>query len=185
MEFLPDLNYPIRVGEHTNTAFGLTFAWDYAVANGIDPLKEVIRAKALDFYLDDRNCPLNWEPGGFDFLSPCLEEIDLMRRILDRQKFLEWLEGFAPQLVSTDFTLEPGIVSDRTDGKLVHLDGLNFSRAWVLYGLLEQYPEFDHVKSVADQHLQYSLPFLVDGNYEGEHWLASFAIYALTSIPAS
>jgi hypothetical protein len=180
MEFLPNLNYPIRVGEHTNTAFGLTFAWDYAVSHGIDSLQALIHLKALEFYRDDMNCPLDWEPSGYDFLSPCLEEIDLMRRVLDEKEFRDWIHGFAPQMQSGDFSLEPGRVSDRTDGKLVHLDGLNFSRAWVLYGLAHQYPEFRHLKQIADEHIAYSLPSLTDGNYEGEHWLASFAIYALS-----
>ncbi len=179
MEFLPKLRYPIRVGEHTNTAFGLVFAWDYAVAYGIDSLQAVIKDKVLEFYLADKNCPLDWEPGGYDFLSPCLEEIDIMRRILDKNEFRDWMRRFAPQMSRTDFSLQPGEVTDRTDGKLVHLDGLNFSRAWVLNGLANQYPEYNHLKLIADQHLAYSLPSLVDGNYEGEHWLASFAIYAL------
>ncbi|MGW8316028.1 MAG: DUF2891 domain-containing protein [Bacteroidales bacterium] len=180
MDFLPNLNYPIRVGEHTNTAFGLAFAWDYAVSHEIDSLQALIKTKATSFYLDDMNCPLNWEPSGYDFLSPCLEEIDLMRRVLDENAFLDWIHGFAPQMQSEDFSLEPGKVSDRTDGKLVHLDGLNFSRAWVLYGLAHQYPEFRHLIRTADQHIAYSLPSLTDGNYEGEHWLATFAIYALS-----
>jgi hypothetical protein len=180
MEFLPNLNYPIRVGEHTNTAFGLAFAWDYAISNGIDSLQLLIERKSREFYLGDRNCPLDWEPGGFDFLSPCLEEIDLMRRVLNEDEFLEWMDGFAPQMQSGEFSLETGKVSDRTDGKLVHLDGLNFSRAWVLYGLAHQYPRYAHLIRTADQHIAYSLPFLTDGNYEGEHWLATFAIYALS-----
>lgn len=180
MDFLPNLNYPIRVGEHTNTAFGLAFAWDYAGSHGIDSLQALIKKKAIAFYVDDMNCPLDWEPGGYDFLSPCLEEIDLMRRVLDENEFLDWIHGFAPQMESEGFSLEPGKVSDRTDGKLVHLDGLNFSRAWVLYGLAHQYPEFRHLNQIADQHIAYSLPSLTDGNYEGEHWLATFAIYALS-----
>ena len=183
MKFLPNLRYPIRVGEHTNTAFGLTFAWDYAVSHGIDSLQALIKVKSLEFYLDDRNCPIDWEPSGFDFLSPCLEEIDLMRRVLDEDGFRVWIKGFAPQLKSTEFTLDPGEVLDRTDGKLVHLDGLNFSRAWVLYGLAEQYPEYQHLNHIANQHIDYSLPNLVDGNYEGEHWLATFALYSLSMTP--
>ena len=180
MEFLPNLNYPIRAGEHTNTAFGLAFAWDYAVSYGIDSLQALIKTKALEFYLDDRNCPIDWEPGGYDFLSPCLEEIDLMRRVLHENEFRNWINGFMPQLISGSFSLDPGAVSDRTDGKLVHLDGLNFSRAWVLYGLAAQYPEYQHLKDIASQHVAYSLPNLTDGNYEAEHWLATFAIYALS-----
>lgn len=180
MEFLPNLIYPIRVGEHTNTAFGLAFAWDYAVSNGIDSLQALIRTKSVEFYMEDKNCPLDWEPSGFDFLSPCLEEIDLMRRVLNENEFSDWINGFAPQLRSGEFSLEPGEVMDRTDGKLVHLDGLNFSRAWVFYGLARQYPEFQHLVPIGDQHVAHSLPNLLDGNYEGEHWLATFAIYALS-----
>lgn len=182
IDFLPKLNYPIRVGEHTNTAFGLTFAWDYAKNNGSDSLLSLIELKAREFYLVDEGCPLDWEPSGYDFLSPCLEEIDLMRRVLDESAFRDWMEKFAPQFASADFSLEPGIVLDRTDGKLVHLDGLNFSRAWVLFGLANRYPEYRHLEESAREHIEYSLKGLTDGNYEGEHWLASFAIYALSEM---
>ncbi len=179
LDFLPKLVYPIRVGEHTNTAFGLAFAWDYAIIMKNEELKSAIASKAKAFYSSDVHCPLNWEPGGYDFLSPCFEEIDLMRRVLDKAEFNHWINGFAPQLKSRDFRLEPGKVSDRTDGKLVHLDGLNFSRAWVMYGLANQYNEFRHLKKLADKHINYSFPNLIDDSYEGGHWLASFAIYAL------
>jgi hypothetical protein len=179
LNFLPKLNYPIRVGEHTNTAFGLTFAWDYAKTTGHKELLSLIKSRAKDFYLEDKDCPLGWEPSGYDFLSPCLEEIDLMRRVLDKQKFSTWMEDFLPQLKSEDFNLKPGVVSDRTDGKLVHLDGLNFSRAWVLYGLAAQYEEYSHLTKIANKHVRYSLPNLTGDSYEGGHWLGSFAIYAL------
>ncbi|MEN8155356.1 MAG: DUF2891 domain-containing protein [Bacteroidota bacterium] len=179
IDFLPKLNYPIRVGEHTNTAFGLCFAWDYASTLQHEELKALIRERALDFYGSDRGCPIDWEPGGYDFLSPCLEEIDLMRRILDRDEFTGWMDQFMPQLLSEDFMLEPGEVSDRTDGKLVHLDGLNFSRAWVFYGLAAQYPAYSHLVGLANTHVAHSLPNLVGDDYEGGHWLGSFAIYAL------
>ncbi|MBL4663566.1 MAG: DUF2891 domain-containing protein [Flavobacteriaceae bacterium] len=179
LEFLPKLVYPIRVGEHTNTAFGLTFAYDYAVAAEHLELKTLIENRVQDFYLNDSQCPIQWEPSGYDFLSPCLEEIDIMRRVLEPNLFKEWLGRFMPQLANTDFSLDVGEVSDRTDGKLVHLDGLNFSRAWVLYGLANQYPEFEHLKYVANNHIAYSYPNLVGDSYEGGHWLGSFAIYAL------
>ena len=181
LEFLPKLMYPIRVGEHTNTAFGLSFAWDYALTLGHEELKTAIKSRARDFYLNDRNCPLSWEPSGFDFLSPCLEEIDLMRKVLNKQEFDSWMEYFLPQLKDKDFDLKPGIVSDRTDGKLVHLDGLNFSRAWVLYGLARQYAEYRHLIPIANEHIKHSLPNLVGDSYEGGHWLGSFALYALTT----
>ena len=183
IDFLPRLKYPIRVGEHPNTAFGLSFAWDYAVTTQNQSLKLAIEARAKDFYLNDSNCPLDWEPGGYDFLSPCLEEIDLMRRILNKDEFDNWIEHFAPRLKSEKFQLAVGEVTDRTDGKLVHLDGLNFSRAWVLYGLARQYPEYGHLINIANEHVKYSLPNLVDDSYEGGHWLGSFAIYALDNIP--
>ncbi|MCP4312562.1 MAG: DUF2891 domain-containing protein [Bacteroidetes bacterium] len=179
IEFLPKLNYPIRVGEHTNTAFGLCFAWDYANSLENVDLLSAIESRSREFYMADSGCPIDWEPSGYDFLSPCLEEIDLMHRILNEDEFMEWMENFLPQLKSYNFKLEPGVVSDRTDGKLVHLDGLNFSRAWVLYALAAQYPEYSHLAELANEHVKHSLPNLVGDDYEGGHWLGSFAIYAL------
>jgi len=179
ISYLPKLVYPIRAGTHTNTAFGLTFAWDYSLHFKDSQLQSAIARRAAAYYAEDRNCPINWEPSGYDFLSPCLEEVDLMRRVLPRDQFIVWVNNFLPQLSSPDFSLAPGLVSDRTDGKLVHLDGLNFSRAWVLFGLAEQYPEFAHLNKIADQHRDYSLPNLVGDSYEGGHWLGSFAINAL------
>ena len=179
LTFLPKLIYPIRVGEHTNTAFGMSFAWDYANTLQDSSLKAIIELRARDFYLADANCPISWEPSGFDFLSPCLEEIDLMRRVLDEDEFHSWMAGFAPQLLQAEYALEVGRVSDRSDGKLVHLDGLNFSRAWVLYGLAHQYPEYRHLLPMADAHVAHSLPNLVGDSYEGGHWLGSFSLYAM------
>lgn len=179
LEFLPKLVYPIRVGEHTNTAFGLSFAWDYANIAGEEELKALIEQRAKDFYLTDENCPLSWEPSGYDFLSPCFEEIDIMRRVLDEEEFKAWFQKFLPALHKKDFDLAVGEVSDRSDGKLVHLDGLNFSRAWVLYGLANQYPEYKYLTRLANNHIEYSLPNLVGDSYEGGHWLGSFAMYAL------
>ncbi len=179
-EFLPKLNYPVRVGEHTNTAFGLVLAYDYAEATENEEFLELIKKQAQEFYLKDDNCPVTWEPSGYDFLSPCLSEIDIMRRILPKNAFSLWMDDFMPQLKNEDFELEVGEVSDRSDGKLVHLDGLNFSRAWIFYGLANQYPEqFGHLKSIANEHVAYSFPNLVGDGYEGGHWLGTFAIYAL------
>lgn len=179
IEFLPKLLYPIRVGTHSNSAFGLTYAWDYAVFSNNIEFQNVIQSNAKRLYLSDKNCPFSWEPSGTDFLSPCFEEMALMQRVLSKNEFIVWLKKFAPQLFSKKFTIETAKVSDRTDGHLVHLDGLNFSRAWNLYYLINQYPnEFSHLKKVADIHLNFSLPSIVDGNYEGEHWLASFALRA-------
>ncbi|MBC9796342.1 DUF2891 domain-containing protein [Sinomicrobium weinanense] len=179
LDFLPKLNYPIRVGEHTNTAFGLTFAYDYAKTVNHTELLELIEKRARDFYLSDADCPMTWEPGGFDFLSPCLEEADIMRRILPKEEFRGWLQKFLPQLGKSSFRLEQGKVSDREDGKLVHLDGVNFSRAWCLYGIAKDFPEYGHLRKMANDHVLHSLPNIVDNNYEGTHWLGSFAVYAL------
>ena len=181
MEYLPKLNYPIRVGTHTNTAFGMSFAYDYAVSSNNSAFKNLIEARAKNFYLNDKDCPLSWEPNGYDFLSPCMEEVDLMRKILNETEFKNWVQDFTPSLVKTDFDWEVGIVSDRKDGHLVHLDGLNFSRAWVFYSLAKEYKSFEHLIPVAEKHFNYSYPNLVDDSYEGGHWLASFALYALLS----
>lgn len=179
IEFLPKLLYPVRAGTHSNTAFGLNFAWDYAVYSKNAALQKSIKENAIRLFQKDRECPLNWEPSGTDFLSPCLEEIGTMQRILPKAEFLKWLKDFSKPLFDKKFTWDVARVSDRTDGHLVHLDGLNFSRAWNLYYLINQYPkEFSHLKALADHHLDFSLPSVVDGNYEGEHWLASFALRA-------
>jgi hypothetical protein len=180
LDFLPKLNYAIRTGEHPNTAFGLAFAYDYALAANKPVLLNEINETARRFYLNDTDCPISWEPGGYDFLSPCLEEIDIMRRVLNETEFHPWLQRFLPALTKPGYNLAVGEVSDRTDGKLVHLDGLNFSRAWVLYGLANQYPEqYGHLEILANDHANYSLPKLVGDSYEGGHWLGSFAIYTM------
>ena len=177
--FLTKLVYPIGVGTHSNTAFGLTNAWDYAVYSKNSEFQSVIKENALRMYLTDEDCPFTWEPSGTDFLSPCMEEIGLMQRILPETEFLIWLKKFAPNLFKKNFEWQPAKVSDRTDGHLVHLDGLNFSRAWNLYALVRQNPKkLSHLEKIATTHLQFSLPSVVDGNYEGEHWLSSFALRA-------
>ena len=181
IEFLAKLLYPIRVGEHSNLAFGLRLAWDYAESVSDDSLKNSIRNTALRFYKNDVNCPVSWEPGGTDFLSPCLEEADLMWRILPGAEYDVWVKKFLPSLFKPAIPLKPGEVKDRTDGRLVHLDGLNFSRAWCLYGIAA------HVKTnrakileQANIHMAAALPHVASGDYMGEHWLASFAVYAMT-----
>lgn len=182
LNFLPKLTYPVRVGEHSNTAFGLSFAWDFAHTTGRDSLLHLLEKRARDYYFNDRDCPMNWEPGGTDFFSPCLEEADLMRRILSEDEFVTWLNGFLPMLSKTSFRLDPALVSDRSDGKLVHLDGLNFSRARCLNGIAS-FPHYAHLRAVALNHIRQSLPVIADGSYEGEHWLATFALTALISLP--
>ncbi|MEP1488623.1 MAG: DUF2891 domain-containing protein [Algibacter sp.] len=181
IDFLPKLNYPLRVGTHTNTAFGLSFAYDYAKTLNNEVLMSAIEERARFFYLKDENCPMSWEPSGSDFLSPCLEEAALMKRLLPKIRFKVWLNKFLPQLKDTNFSLEVGVVSDRSDGHLVHLDGVNFSRAWSLNKISEGLPEYSHLKNIANQHINYSLPSIVGDSYEGGHWLGSFAIYSLNS----
>lgn len=184
IEFLSKLAYPIRVGEHTNLAFGLALAWDYATTANDTALLTAIRQAAMRFYINDKNCPATWEPGGYDFLSPCLEEADLMGRILPEQEYTTWIHDFLPALFSNPTgTFQPAEVKDRTDGKLVHLDGLNLSRAWCLYGISRHLHNNDKnvIVALANQHLQSALPHVASGDYAGEHWLASFAVYALTA----
>ncbi|HIP26201.1 MAG TPA: DUF2891 domain-containing protein [Flavobacteriaceae bacterium] len=181
IEFFPKLNYPIRVGTHSNTAFGLSFAFDYAKEVDNQQLLNVISKRAKYFYINDVDCPMSWEPSGTDFLSPCLEEASLMKRVLNKEEYSIWLHKFLPDLYNKNYQLKVGIVSDRTDGHLVHLDGLNFSRAWCLNTISKDLPELSHLQNTANKHLNYSLPNLVGDSYEGGHWLASFAIYALDS----
>jgi hypothetical protein len=124
---------------------------------------------------------MEWEPSGTDFLSPCLEEAALMKRVLNKTNFITWMKAFSPQVFNKNYTLEVGEVSDRTDGHLVHLDGVNFSRAWCFNEIAKDIDELQHLKIIANKHINYSLPNLVVDSYEGGHWLASFAIYALDS----
>ena len=119
-----------------------------------------------DFYLKDADCPMSWEPGGTDFLSPCLEEAALMKRVLSKEEFKPWLENFLPQLRDKSFILETGKVSDRKDGSLVHLDGVNFSRAWSLNKIAEGMPEYEHLKNISNKHINYSLPSIFEDSYE-------------------
>ncbi len=183
MDFLPKLSYPIRTGVHPNTAFALAFGLDYARAVGNKKLETLILAKARKFYLKDKNCPANWEPGGEDFFSPCLMEADLMRRVLDKKGFLRWFKDFLPELQNSSL-LKPAKVEDRSDPKIVHLDGLNLSRAWCLKGIKSALPPDDPlipvINSLINSHFKASLNYIMSGHYGGEHWLASFAIYALS-----
>ncbi len=182
IDFLPRQYYPVRTGVHPNTAFGLAFALDYARAAGDDDLAGALTEAALRYYRNDEACPLSWEPSGEDFLSPCLEEAALMARLLPRDEFADWVGAFLPDLSAPDALL-PATVSDRTDGKIVHLDGLNLSRAWDLYIIANHLGDDDTVgvfRELAAEHLSAALPNVASEHYEGSHWLASFAIYALT-----
>jgi hypothetical protein len=181
IEYLPKMNYPIRVGEHSNLAFALRLAWDYAAETKDEPLRQCILQTATRFYNNDVNYPFAWEPGGNDFLSPALEEADLMWRVLPDLRYQDWLRKFLPALISKDFNLATGQVQDRSDGKLTHLDGLNLSRAWDLYGIARHFPgNRARLYEIANRHLTEALPNIASGEYMGEHWLASFAVYALT-----
>jgi len=177
--YLDKLIYPVRVGEHSNLAFGLSMMYDYAINEKDTLLSKAINKAALSYYSNDKNCPFSWEPGGNDFLSPCLEEADLMRKVLPKQQYMAWLKKFMPELFNAALKIKPGKVNDRTDGKLIHLDGLNLSRAWCLKGIAATINS-KHLLELANQHLNAALPQVASGNYEGEHWLASFAVYAIT-----
>lgn len=183
-DFLPLQTYPIRTGVHPNTAFGLTFALDYARAAGLNDFQQLLLERARSYFKEDRNYPAAWEPGGEDFLSPALVEADLMRRVLPPEDFRSWFKGFLPGLSRQHSLLTPAEVTDRTDPKLVHLDGLNLSRAWCMVGIVGALPQTEPDRQVlvkaARAHLSATLPHIASGNYEGEHWLATFAVYALS-----
>jgi len=178
--FLPKQTYPIRTGVHPNTAFSLELALDYARALGDRGFETLILDRARAWFGGDRQGPLAWEPGGEDFLSPCLEEAALMSRLLPRPAFRRWLDGFLPGLSGG---LVPAVVSDRSDPKIVHLDGLNLSRARALRRIAAALGATDRrgtlLRSMAERHAQASLPHLASGSYEGEHWLATFAVRML------
>lgn len=179
LSYLKRLAYPIRSGEHNNLAFGLSFMHDYATHAGRKDLSDAIRTAALRFYGNDRGCPFSWEPGGSDFLSPCLEEANLMRRVMAPAEFTAWLRGFMPDLFKSDLRIDPGRVIDRSDGKLVHLDGLNFSRASCLLPIGRAIGN-PRLEELATMHFDAAMDKLSSGDYAGEHWLASFALYAMT-----
>jgi hypothetical protein len=189
LAFLPKQNYPIRTGVHPNTAFGLAFALDYARATGDRKLESLIVERAQSYYGHDVNYPAAWEPGGEDFFSPALMEADLMRRVLSKQEFAGWFRRLLPDIVRQQpkALLEPAVVTDRTDPKLVHLDGLNLSRAWCMTSIADALPSNDPRRRIltksAAAHANAALPYIASGNYEGEHWLASFAVYLLTPSP--
>ncbi|MEO1406974.1 MAG: DUF2891 domain-containing protein, partial [Pseudomonadota bacterium] len=144
-DWLPKLSYPIRLGTHNQTAFAFGLMLDYARGVGNEALEADLVAKTLTFHRDDENCPLAYEPSGEDFLSPCLMEADLIRRVMTEEDFSEWLSHFLPQIPTDGGAdwLEPGIVLDASDGKLVHLDGVNLSRAWALEGIANALPDDD------------------------------------------
>jgi hypothetical protein len=185
-DWLPKLAYPIRAGEHSQTAFAFGLALDWARIAGDAEFEALLVTRSRELYLADTNCPLGYEPSGQDFLSPCLAEADLMRRVLPEAEFAGWLGRFLPGIpedAGPDW-LPVAIVTDRADGKLAHLDGLNLSRAWMLEGIAAALPVGDlrriSLRAAAAAHAQAGLESVTGEHYEGGHWLGSFATYLVT-----
>jgi len=185
-EWLPNLAYPIRLGTHNQSAFAFGLMLDWSRVAGDAEMEALIVRRSLSFHKQDVNCPIEYEPSGEDFLSPCLMEADLMRRILKQDEFGEWLSKFLPNIPSNgaEDWLLPGIVKDASDGKLVHLDGVNSSRAWNLYNIARALPKEDTrrpaLMAAADTHAATGVAAVSDEHYSGSHWLASFATYLMT-----
>ena len=183
LDFLPKATYPTRVGTHFNSAFAVTLALEYSEVMSSTPLRELLADKANAWYRNDADCQA-WEPGGDDFLSPALMEAECMRRVLSVSDSRDWLERFLPKLTERQprTLFEPAIVSDRTDGKIAHLDGLNLSRGWCWRSLANVWLDTDPRRAIAldaaDVHLAAGM-LHVAGDYMGEHWLATFALLAL------
>jgi hypothetical protein len=185
--FFPKQNYPIRTGVHSNTAFGLAFALDYARSVGHQELRKLIEQRSRAYFAKDAAVPAAWEPDGADFFSPSLMEADLMRRVLPPAEFRAWFRRFLPHLAKGEpkSLLQPAKVTDRSDPQLVHLDGLNLSRAWCMRSIAAALPRDDPARKVlaasARRHTEAGLRHVASGDYAGEHWLASFAVYLLAT----
>ena len=185
--FLPKQTYPIRTGVHPNTAFGLAFALDYAKSVGDSELESLLDERSRTYFASDADYPGAWEPGGEDFFSAALMEADLMRRVMKPQEFATWFHKFLPGVEKGNpaSLLQPAIVTDRTDPKLVHLDGLNLSRAWCMRNIAKALPESDPARKIlsvsAEKHASAALAHVASGDYAGEHWLASFAVFLLSN----
>ncbi|MTG96677.1 MULTISPECIES: DUF2891 domain-containing protein [Myroides] len=179
-EYLPKLLYPIRTGTHNNSAFGLSLALEYARNTNNSTFEQVIIESSKRLYEKDIDCSLSYEPSGSDFLSPCFEEARLMSKVLTISEFEHWLKAFLPSIFESNFSLDVAQVSDRTDGQLVHLDGLNFSRATCLYDIAKQVPSLTEVLlPIADKHFDSAFKNISGDDYMGSHWLGSFALYTL------
>jgi len=184
--WLPKLSYPVRIGEHNQTAFALGLMLDYARAVSDTKFADLLVSKARQFYFGDKDCPLAYEPSGEDFLSPCLGEADLMRRVLPGLEFARWLQAFLPQISRAGKAawLQPVVSPDPSDPKLAHLDGLNLSRAWMLEGiaagLLKGDKRLPMIRTAAEEHRRAGLAAVTGKHYEGGHWLDSFAVYLVT-----
>ena len=184
--WLPNLTHPIRAGEHSQTAFAFGLVLDWARVRGDEQLLRLLRERIDVFYVRDRDCPIGYEPSGQDFLSPCLAEADLMRRVLEPETFAAWLGAFLPSvpLDGSPGWLSPAVVLDPSDPKLAHLDGLNLSRAWMLEGIASALPEEDprraSLLAAMRAHRRAGLGSVTGEHYEGGHWLGSFATYLVT-----
>jgi hypothetical protein len=184
--WLPKLSRPIRVGEHDQTAFSFGLMLDWARVAGDTEMAALLSSTSARFYARDRACPMAYEPSGQDFLSPCLAEADLMRRVLPASRYGEWLRTFLPGIPTDGRTswLEPAVVVDPTDPKLAHLDGLNLSRAWMLDGIIKGLPSSDQrrgaLQATALKHRKAGLRAVTGEHYESGHWLGSFAVYLAT-----
>jgi hypothetical protein len=187
LDFFPKQTYPIRTGVHPNTAFGLAFAHDYAREVGDKSLLALVQERARAYFLADSGIPAAWEPSGADFFSPSLIEADLMRRVLSPAEFRAWFEKFLPSASRGEpvALFAPATVTDRTDPQLVHLDGLNLSRAWCMMSIAGALPRGDAARAAlaasAARHAESALAHVASGDYAGEHWLASFAVYLLST----
>ena len=186
--WFPKLSYPVRSGEHSQSAFSLSLMLDFARASGRSTFEKLLDSTIRRFYLHDRAGPLAFEPSGEDFLSPCLAEADLVRRVLPNAEFPAWLDAFLPSIPRDGSPfLNPVQPSDPSDGKLGHLDGLNLSRAWMLNGILGALPSGDSrsasIGITAEQHAQAGLAAVTGEHYQGAHWLGTFAVYLLTGRP--
>jgi hypothetical protein len=185
-QWLPKLSRPIRIGEHDQTAFAFGLVLDWARTARDRPMESLLRSRIQDYYLADRDCPLAYEPSGQDFLSPCLAEADLVRRVLPPEGFAQWLAAFLPGIPRSGggAWLAPAVVTDPSDPKLAHLDGLNLSRAWMLEGILSGLPPTDPrrpaIAAAARRHREAGLAAVTGEHYEGGHWLGSFAVYLAT-----
>ena len=181
-EFLPKQTYPNRTGIHPNTAFGQVFALDWSRTLKNKDFEKILVQRSRDYYFANKNIPASLEPDGTDFLSPSLETADLMRRVLSKEEFLLWFNDFFTREGIANIT-KPPVVSDRTDMYIVHLDGLSLSRAWCMKGIAGVLPANHPYKKLfeqsAEKFLQETLPDVTSGNYGGDHWLASFAVYAI------
>ncbi|WP_420428794.1 DUF2891 domain-containing protein [Kordiimonas sp.] len=184
--WLPNLAYPVRLGTHNQSAFAFGLMLDYARTVGNAEFEALLTERTRTFFADDTNCPIGYEPSGEDFLSPCLMEADLMRRVMDVEEFSAWLTAFLPGIPDDGSAswLTPAIVKDATDGKLVHLDGVNLSRAWALEGIASALsdgdPRIPSLLAAADVHKKAGIEAVSDAHYAGSHWLASFATYLTT-----